>query len=122
MMILVEYSSNNSGGGWWLSDEDWTALYDAGWELRNPKDYEDWSLDPRSIKDDERWLGAITSYARKEFSSMREAVEEWESITGQSASDLGCSCCGQPHYFSSRDADGNYVDGPEIVTESHLSW
>lgn len=120
-MITVTYNSNNSGGGWWLEDSDWIALYDAGWQLRNMKDYGDWSLDPRQASPD--YLGAITTYARKDFSSMREAVEEWERITGQRAAEPGCyTCCGQPHYFSGTDADGNYVNGPEIVISSDLSY
>lgn len=41
--MKVVYSSNNSGGGWWLSDEDWYALENNGWDVEwvkdNPKLY-----------------------------------------------------------------------------------
>jgi len=125
-MILVKYSANNSGGRDWLTDEDWVALYDAGWQLR--KDYGDcvytdaggdvetnWELDPRT--------GSIGRSSRKEFSSMREAVNEWENLTSGNASDEGCNCCGPPHNFSGKDLEtGEYVDGPEIVTDSYLQW
>ena len=135
-MILVNYSSNNSGGSWWLSDDDWVALYDAGWQLKRPysecrysengnptpeDEAHNWSLDPRNATSD--WLGALTTDARKEFSSMREAVDEWENLTSGNASDEGCNCCGTPHNFSGKDLEtGNYVSGPEIVTESRLEW
>lgn len=118
-MIKVNYSSNNSGGGWWLNDEDWYALEKAGWDV-------DWIADEDSKfarpDEDGRWLGALAREASKEFGSMQEAVEEWQSVTGQYAADEGCNCCGPPHNFSGEDENGNYVSGPEIVTESHLSW
>lgn len=119
MAINVRYSSNNSGGSWWLNDEDWYALEKAGWNVEWEKD-----STSRFIRGDKdgRWLGALATAASKEFDSMREAVEEFESITGQNAADEGCNCCGPPHYFSGEDEDGNYVSGPEIVTESHLRW
>ena len=120
-MILVEYSSNNSGGGWWLTDEDWLALEAAGWSVQWMKDSKGQFTKPDA---DGRWLGALATEASKEFSSMREAVEEWERTTGQSASDLGCfTCCGQPHNFSGEDTEtGAYVSGPEIVVETRLEW
>ena len=138
-MIKVEYSSNNSGGSWWLEDKDWVALYDAGWQLRRnygdckytnggkatpDDDLYNWSLDPnKAIEDDSRWLGAICKEARKDFASMREAVEEWENLTGGNAADEGCNCCGEPHYFSGKDSEtGEYVNGPEIRRESYLEW
>ncbi len=83
----VEYNSNNSNGYWWLKDEDWKKLEENGWEVL-------W-------KKDGRWLGALaTSAVRKNIRSVKCAIAEWEDITGQDASDEGCHCCGQPHYFS----------------------
>lgn len=97
-MIHVTYTSNNSGGHWWLSDKDWRDLEAAGWTLKPP------------YGGQERWLGAIATEASKDFPTMREAVEEFEAITGQDASAEGCNCCGPPHYFSGRAEDGSYVD------------
>ena len=54
---------------------------------------------------------------------MRAAVEEFERVTGQDASDEGCNCCGQPHNFSGVDTEsGKYVDGPSIERTSRLRW
>lgn len=100
----VEYSSNNSGGSWWLNDEDWFALEAAGWEI-------DWFKDrERNIRDypADRFLGALASNAVKKDTTLREAIDEWESVTLESASALGCSCCGTPHSFLFRSPDGGY--------------
>lgn len=85
-MYDVTYFSNNSGGHWWLSDSDWKALENAGWKVN-------WC---------DRWLGAAATSATKEGTTMRDAIDEWESVTGQDSSELGCySCCGPPHRFDS---------------------
>lgn len=103
-MTTVEYSSNNSGGSWWLTDADWYALEEAGWVIDWYKD-RDQTVRIFSVDKDGRWLGALASHASREGLSMRDAIEEWESVTGQSSNDLGCSCCGTPHSFSSDDGD-----------------
>lgn len=118
-MMKVNYSSNNSGGSWWLTDENWKALEAAGWDVK-------WRANETSqfakADSDGRWLGALATEASKDFETMREAVEEWQNITGQNAADEGCNCCGEPHYFSGEDADGNYVSGPEIRRDSYIEW
>lgn len=99
--VLVEYDSNNSGGRWWLKDKDWEALEAEDWQV-------DWIVDPESnpgmpfIKG-ERWLGALAHHARKRFGSMRSGIKEWERITEKNATDIGCSCCGPPHNFRSKN-------------------
>lgn len=99
----VEYSHNNSGGRWWLTDADWKALEAAGWKVAWYKDQDRKFLRPDP---DGRWLGALASEARKDdASSLKEAVAEWERVTGKSSTDAGCACCGQPHSFTF------YVDG-----------
>jgi hypothetical protein len=114
----VEYSSNNSGGRWWLTDDDWLALEKAGWKVswfRNE--------DRKYFKPDEdgRWLGALASNAIKPGAkSLREAADEWERVTGKSATDAGCACCGQPHSFTLY-VDGKWTEsGPE--TSYSASW
>jgi hypothetical protein len=111
MNTYVEYESNNSGGDWWLSDDDWHALEAAGWEVEWFKDKPPFAS---SMKEDGRWLGALARRARKPgATSIREAAEEWERITGECATDAGCACCGQPHSFTLY-RDGEYVEsGPE---------
>jgi len=104
--VKVEYDSNNSGGSWWLNDDQWKALEKAGWVV-------DWKED--------RWLGALATRATREGMGLQEAVAEWESVTGESSTDAGCACCGQPHNFTLYDDQGKYVDsGP--TTEYSASW
>lgn len=115
--MRVEYDSNNSGGHWWLKDEHWKALETAGWEVR-------WyaTEGDRIFKADEdgRWLGALASHATRHGLTLREAAEEWERVTGESSTEAGCACCGQPHSFTEYDDDGKYVaSGPETSYEAH---
>lgn len=98
----VEYSSNNSGGRWWLRDRDWIALERAGWAVN-------WIRDNEYYKGEERFLDALATSASKEYEAVtmsgaeRKATADWEDITGAYASDRGCNCCGQPHYFYARE-------------------
>ncbi len=63
------------------------------------------------------YMEALAVSAVKQGESAAELVEEFERLTGQSASDLGCSCCGPPHSFVWHNEDGS----TEIV-ESRLEW
>ncbi len=103
----LEYSSNNSGGDWWLTDENWFAMEEAGWNVEWMKDHEYW----KEMTRDGRWLGALATKASIAVSSKADAEEkirEWERLTGQNADDKGCECCGQPHYFVLEKSDGEY--------------
>lgn len=116
--MKVEYDSNNSGGHWWLSDDDWKALEAAGWDV-------DWVANKKTMiggpDKDGRWLGALATGATRSGLSLREAVDEWEHVTGKSALDAGCPCCGQPHTFTEYDDNGKYVDsGPDV--DYSCSW
>lgn len=139
-MVCVEYSSNNSGGRWWLSDKDWRALEDAGWEVYWGGSYYCHSTSPFNRKPagkpepceprkcqghrrcdnleetlvvpNGRWLGAAARNASKEFANPKEAILEFERVTKQRASDEGCNCCGPPHTFS---WERDYVSGEECL-------
>lgn len=115
--MKTEYDSNNSGGHWWLTDEDWKALEAAGWKV-------DWVAnkpDRLFASKDGRFLGALATTAEREGLSLDAAVEEWERITGKSATDAGCPCCGKPHTFTEYDDAGKYVrSGPH--TEYVARW
>lgn len=119
MSVLVEYSSNNSGGRWWLCDDDWSALEAAGWTVSWVKD------DPYSMpsaKKTGRWLGALATSASKAFENPADAISEFERITHQDASDIGCNCCGPPHTFSYEDSEGrSHYASPE-VTETSIGF
>lgn len=100
-MTTTTYSSNNSGGSWWLSDDNWKSLEAAGWEV-------EWFAEGNSYAkpgDDGRWLGALAARASRSGIGFREAIAEWEEVTGELANELGCSCCGTPHSFNSDEGD-----------------
>lgn len=101
----VHYSSNNSGGSWWLTDDDWFALEKAGWEVEWVKD------DPyhKAQGDGERWLGALATGAKYFGGSVEMAKAEFNHVTSCRADDEGCSCCGQPHYFTEYNDEGKTV-------------
>lgn len=111
--MKLEYSSNNSGGSWWLKDADWLALEKAGWVV-------DWYAnrnDGFGSYEKGRFLGALASGAHKIVGSKAEAteaIEEWENLTGNSATSAGCNCCGQPHYFSLLNDDDSYVSSFDV--------
>ena len=140
-MKYVTYESNNSGGHWWLKDEDWEALEKAGWKVvwenleyiygDKGERIRDEDGTPKLVpvgegnsgykplcakqysNGDFRFLGALARTAYRPGLSMREAVDEWERITNGCSTDAGCSCCGQPHYFTEYDDEGKYVaSGP----------
>jgi hypothetical protein len=113
-MIKVEYSSNNSGGDWWLSDEDWFKLEAAGWTVRWYKNEPEGSM--RRAGDG--WLGALAKRAEKEFETPADAIREFETVTGQKASDEGCNCCGAPHSFQWTNARGewSYASGESVLS------
>lgn len=101
--MKVEYSSNNSGGSFWLCDGDWYALERAGWNV-------EWCRDKNYVTPpkDGRWLGTLATGATREGLTLRDAIEEFESVTGQYANALGCNCCGPPHYFTFEGDNGEY--------------
>jgi hypothetical protein len=150
-MAYVEYDSNNSGGRWWLKDDDWKALEKAGWIVewgyltpaytksggyerteggipkllhveKAPKTKFAGLINSKDKNGEYRWLGALARTAYKpNCSDIREAAAEWERITGQSATDAGCPCCGQPHSFTAYDDAGKWLtSGPEARYEA--SW
>lgn len=145
MSTYVAYDSNNSGGSWWLTDKHWKALERGGWKVhwsiltdeykKNEHKYvydKDGTPKLMGIKDsdnklaglfvrDGRFLGALAIRAYKpNCKSIREAAEDWESITGLSALSAGCACCGQPHTFTLYK-DGKYINsGPNTSFEA--SW
>ena len=142
-LIWVEYSSNNSGGSWWLKDKDWAALDAAGWRVewtgtrpiykkvagKEVMQIDDEGLpimgpqssgalrpDSKSPDGKPRWLGALATSAYKRFDSLAEAISDFESVTGQVASDEGCNCCGPPHSFSTQDSgEHQYASGDECA-------
>jgi hypothetical protein len=113
--MKVTYSSCNSGGHWWLKDADWKKLQKAGWKVMWVKKdplYKKWG----TISKDGRFLGALAKYASKNFKTLKEAIEEWESVVGLDASDEGCNCCGPPHSFrGEKGGESQWASGKDVV-------
>ena len=101
--MIIKYSSNNSGGDWWLNKSDWIKLEKAGWKVK-------W--------DASEFLGASARSCSKDFSNIREALIEFEQLTGQEVTDGGCTCCGPPHCFSWDDEKGKheYATGQGLLS------
>jgi hypothetical protein len=111
---ILEYDSNNSGGDWWLADKDWYAMEKDGWAINWFVDEEHWSA---HLKDG-RWLDALASKASIPVASLQDAkdkIRQWEKTTKQRVTDLGCSCCGQPHNFYIRKPTGEWEDPIDIT-------
>lgn len=113
--MRVTYTSNNSGGSWWLNDQDWKALEDSGWVV-------DWfsnrSNEYRTVDGSGRWLGGLAAKAYIEGLTLGDAILLWEDVTGENSADLGCSCCGAPHFF---EFDGDNGETEYYSPERPLS-
>lgn len=46
-----------------------------------------------------RWLNALAKEAHRYGLTLGAAIKEFERVTSQNASALGCNCCGSPHSF-----------------------
>lgn len=115
--MKTTYTSTNSGGSWWLGDEHWLALEKAGWVVKWVKDEPQDSI--RNRDGSGRWLGGLAMEASREGLGLDDAIKEWESVVGLSAYDPGCSCCGQPHYFTEYSDDDRWVAcGPDVFYEN----
>ena len=84
-MNTYRYISNNSGGSWWLSHEQWLLLEEAGWTVA-------WL--------DKPFFGAEAWQATVQAESEDAAIESFETATGEDYYEVGCECCGPPHYIS----------------------
>jgi hypothetical protein len=67
------------------------------------------------IADNGQWLGSAAREASKDFPTLKDAILEWEEVTGMDAADEGCNCCGAPHSFSTSDPY-EYVSGDDVVS------
>lgn len=104
-MPTYSLNNNNSGGSFWIGRKECDALREAGWFT--PERTED-SFVPFGSPDS--YMGTGCTYEelhdlRVEKATMREAIEEFEHITGQDFFALGCTCCGAP--FSMYEVDEN---------------
>jgi hypothetical protein len=132
MSVVVEYDSNNSGGSFWLSTEDWEALAEAGWNVHWVDPTERWGGHPLSAYEEPlkpcakvegaESLGTVATSAAKEFDDPSEAIPEFERVTGQDASDVGCNCCGPPHSFEYEDEDGKHHYASAYVAETRIDF
>ena len=89
MIYRVGMSENNSGGSAWLSENQHEALRERGWDVQL------------------RHFG-LASIA-KDFEGTSENVAiaaarmEFYEATGFTGDEIGCTCCGQPFYFTANE-------------------
>ena len=73
--MYIYYSANNSGGSFWHTNDQWQKLLDLGW------------VD----------IGACRLL--KKVNSFKEGMQEWQSVMQVDPDEVGCECCGPPHFF-----------------------
>ena len=100
--MKIVYYSNNSGGSDWLKEKDWQALEKAGW-IVGWRNY--------------TWGGREANSASLESKSLEEAIYSFEEVTGQSASAVGCQCCGPPHNFHEEKSQSLKIPSPKKEPE-----
>ena len=72
------------------------------------------------IEGEYRFLEALAKTAFRKL-PFKEAVKEWEKVTGENSLDAGCPCCGNPHNFTEYDDKGKIVEwGPD--TDYVCNW
>lgn len=114
---VLEYESNNSGGVWWVSSEGWHALADAGWTVHWGERRYGCLADllRKTEPTGKTWMGAES--CAKAGTDPQALVDEWERLTGCTASDQGCNCCGPPHDFEWHAPNGEIVSPGVRVVE-----
>ncbi len=112
------FEENNSGGHWWLKREDYDKLLANGWTCNIP------DTDPRAKKpwhEGDDVLYGERKYTSKEFSTIKDAVEDWQRITGRNFWEQGCNCCGAPYEI--HDANyKEYITGNHAKTQISPPW
>lgn len=115
---LIEYSLNNSGGRWWLENKDWDALKKSKWDIAGHgmfiyNNEGNHVMTAKGLPKLKKINPEYYSYAFKRFNSIKEALCEFEKITGADITAEGCNCCGTPHSFfwNNDKGDRGYCSG-----------
>lgn len=102
----VLYRALKSGAVNWLSDRDWNQLEEAGWKVHwisKDPDYQKLHEEGKVLIVEGRLHGSLANEAEKCFSSVGEAMREFQKVTGLSVTEEGCDHCGPPHIFEWKD-------------------
>ena len=126
-MPKYEFSENNSGGSWWLNKEQYLKLFAAGWSYV-PSDFDkERGYDQKGFAGDKSdtvpW--GWRHNTQGEFATIREAVESFETTTGEDFFAEGCNCCGVPFSISSVYEAGvttEYISGNDAVHSYGRPW
>ena len=129
----IEFDENNSGGSFWLSREQYDNLLAAGFYIKPIT--EDWEIERYGADGQSGDFGDMLTRdgvpyfwrgnLRVEAASLQEAVEKWESITGEDFFAEGCNCCGCPFSAHVVDEDGStyeYVSGDSVTRTVNRPW
>jgi len=117
-MPIYEFSENNSGGSWWLNRSQYDSLFEAGFQINEEKGQHYGKMNSLDTKDVPwAWRHCLVVQA----ASLQEAVETFESATGEDFFAEGCNCCGAP--FSMYEVDGtDYVSGDSVQRRTIRPW
>ncbi len=102
--VNVRYEETNSGGHWWVSDDSYKRLNDEGWKMGRVSHAGGAGPEGHVAGATRRVTVSALSHMDAKDVAIDLVIAEWEEITGCSASELGCRCCGAPHYFTATDS------------------
>ena len=101
--------------------EQYKALFAAGWKYE-PSDYDlkhGWDKKPALGGEEDDVPYGWRDEMVGEFSSMQEAVENWEKATGENFFEEGCNCCGAPF---SMDGGDEHISGDTVKRKVIKPW
>jgi hypothetical protein len=77
----LKYSHNNSGGRDWITPKQWRTFKQWGYTVQEP------------------YTAERQAWATCQSMALAILKRDFTEITGQTGDELGCACCGPPHWL-----------------------